>query len=143
MKRVVAPLATREFVKKTVDHSIAKAIAPLTTKKELADAIAPLATKKELAEAIAPLATKDFVTKTVDDAKVELHGAIAMVMKHIDARFVDYDKKVRAMFAETSKELAQHTQAILEAVRTMAKAVDDKYSDLPGRVSRLEAERGH
>lgn len=100
-----------------VEDTIERAIAPLATKKELADAITSLATKQELETAIS-------------DAKIELHGAIATVMKHMDARFT-----------QQSQELARHVQAILEEMRTMIRAVDDKYADLPERVSRLEAER--
>jgi chromosome segregation ATPase len=35
-------------------------------------------------------------------------------------------------------ELARHAQANHEASRTLLAAIDDKYADLPGRVSRLE-----
>jgi hypothetical protein len=36
-------------------------------------------------------------------------------------------------------ELARHTRAIQESMSTQISAVDDKYDDLPARVSQLEA----
>jgi SpoVK/Ycf46/Vps4 family AAA+-type ATPase len=93
------------------------------TKKDLSEL--RVETKKDLSEL--RLETK----KDLEEAKMELHGAIAMVLKHMDARFT-----------QQSVELARHVNAILEEMRTMVKAVDEKYADLPGRVSRLEAERG-
>jgi hypothetical protein len=98
-----------------------KAVAPLATKKALERAIALLATKEELAKAIAPLATRE-----------EMHQGFSLLLNRMDA-----------MFTAQSKELARHVQAVLEEVRSMIRAVDDKYADLPGRVSRLEDERGH
>ena len=36
-------------------------------------------------------------------------------------------------------ELARHTRAIQEAMSTQISVIDDKYDDLPARVSQLEA----
>jgi F0F1-type ATP synthase membrane subunit b/b' len=36
-------------------------------------------------------------------------------------------------------ELARHAKAIQEAMSTQISAIDEKYADLPARVSRLEA----
>ena len=36
-------------------------------------------------------------------------------------------------------ELARHTRAIQESMSTQISVVDDKYDDLPARVSQLEA----
>lgn len=49
------------------------------------------------------------------------------------------DSKIDAMGARLSAELAQHTNRILDAVYEITGAVDEKYSDLPPRVTRLEA----
>ena len=55
----------------------------------------------------------------------------------------DLRKSLEAWGHEVSKrlsgELAQHTKAILEAMRRDVAAVDDKYRDLPPRVKKLEA----
>jgi len=49
----------------------------------------------------------------------------------LDARFAVFEHRMSA-------ELARHTKAILEALTTQIGVVDDKYKDLPPRVSRLE-----
>jgi hypothetical protein len=36
-------------------------------------------------------------------------------------------------------ELARHSKAIQEALSTQISTIDDKYADLPARVSQLEA----
>jgi len=36
-------------------------------------------------------------------------------------------------------ELARHTKAIEEAMSTQISTIDEKYADLPARMSRLEA----
>ena len=43
-----------------------------------------------------------------------------------------------ARFTELSAELARHAQAIHEAATRQIAALDDKYSDLPKRMTRLE-----
>jgi len=94
-----------------------EAIAPLATKAELA----PLATKAELAQAIAPLATK---------AELELWGGALM------ARL---DGAIQHLHRELQADLARHANALHEWLGSMLRAHDEKYTDLPGRVSRLES----
>jgi hypothetical protein len=43
-----------------------------------------------------------------------------------------------ALLERLMTELARHTRAIQEAMATQISVVDEKYADLPGRVSRLE-----
>ncbi|HMG56356.1 MAG TPA: hypothetical protein VK601_22810 [Kofleriaceae bacterium] len=70
---------------------------------------AQMATKDDLAELAARMATK---------ADLEIWGG--------------------ALFERLLTELARHTKAIQEALSTQVSTIDDKYADLPGRVSHLE-----
>ena len=88
---------------------------------EFREAIAPLATKAELAQAIAPLATK---------AELELWGGALM------ARL---DGAIQHLHRELQADLARHANALPEWLGSMLRAHDEKYTDLPGRVSRLES----
>jgi hypothetical protein len=44
-----------------------------------------------------------------------------------------------ALFERLLTELARHTKAVQEALSTQISTFDDKYADLPARVSHLEA----
>jgi len=94
---------------KLLRAEIHQAIAPLATKAELA----PLATKAELA----PLATK---------AELELWGGALL------ARIDSSQQQLQA-------DLARHANALHEWLGSMLRAHDEKYTDLPGRVGRLES----
>jgi hypothetical protein len=48
-------------------------------------------------------------------------------------------QELQAVQQALSTELAQHTRVILEAMQTQIRAVDEKYADLPARVTRLES----
>ncbi len=52
----------------------------------------------------------------------------------VDLGFRELSTRIDGLYGE----LARHTRAILESMSTQISAVDDKYADLPGRVSRLE-----
>jgi hypothetical protein len=121
LQEAIAPLAT----KVELHEAIAKAVAPLATKRELQEAIAPLATKVELheaiAKAVAPLATK---------VELEIWGGALM------ARM---DTQLEGLRRDLQTDFARHANAIFEAAQAMIRAIDDKYTDLPGRVSRLES----
>jgi hypothetical protein len=109
-------------------------VAKLATKAELreaiAGAIAPLATKAELREAIAgaiaPLATK---------VELELWGGA------LDAKISNLDEAIRSMPERLAVENARHFAVIYEAVRRDISVVDEKYADLPRRVTDLESSR--
>jgi hypothetical protein len=103
---------------KLLRSELQQAIAPLATKAELQQAIALLATKAELQQAVALLATK---------AELELWGGA--LLAHIDRGY-----------QQLQIDLARHANALLEAMATMVRGLDDKYADLPGRVVRLESE---
>ena len=102
-----------------------EAIALLATKRELQEAIAPLATKVELREAIAkavaPLATK---------VELEIWGGALM------ARM---DTQLEGLRRDLQSDFARHANAIFESAQAMIRALDDRYTDLPGRVTKLES----
>ena len=98
---------------KLLRAEIHQAIAPLATKAELA----PLATKAELEQAVAKLATK---------AELELWGGALL------ARIDSSQQQLQA-------DLARHANALHEWLGSMLRAHDEKDTDLPGRVGRLES----
>ncbi len=73
--------------------------------------------RSELQQAIAPLATK---------AELELWGGA--LLAHIDRGH-----------QQLQIDLARHANALHESMATMMRGLDDKYTDLPGRVGRLES----
>jgi hypothetical protein len=130
LQQAIARLATKA--------ELAKAVAPLATKVELAKAVAPLATKVELAKAVAPLATKVELREAIAKAvaplatKVELEIWGGALMARMDAQLDGLRRDLRS-------DLARHANAIFESAQAMIRAIDDKYTDLPGRVTRLES----
>jgi hypothetical protein len=122
-------------------------IAPLATKAELRAEIAPLATKAELQSAIAPLATKAEIALLATKAeiallatKAELRAEVALLATKVEldlwggallARMDAFEHRLLA-------EVARHTNATFEAMSTQISVIDEKYADLPPRVSRLE-----
>ena len=97
----------------------------------------------ELQAAIAPLATK---------AELELWGgALVARMQHGEQRIdrlaqqteqqiQQLDHRLQQFEQRLLTELARHTSAVHEAMRTQIKASTEPFDDLPGRVSRLETE---
>ena len=164
LREAVAPLATKAELQTAIAPLATKAelqtaIAPLATKAELQTAITPLATKAELQTAIAPLATKAELQAAIAPlatrAELELWGgALVARMQHgeqrIDRLAQQTEQQIQQLDQRVSDrlqqfeqrllvELARHTSAIHEAMRTEIKASFEPLADLPGRVSRLEA----
>jgi len=110
------PVTRREF-RGTLAAEIAKLATKEELREEIAKEIAKLATKEELREAVAKLATKE-----------ELRESLELWAGALEAR----------LQAHFGAELARHSAAIIEAVTSQIRALDDKYKDLPPRVSRLE-----
>lgn len=88
--------------------------APVTT-GELQDELRLL--RSELRQAVAPLATK---------AELELWGGALLA-------------RIDRTHQQLQIDLARHANALHESMATMIRAIDDKYTDLPGRVGRLES----
>jgi len=76
-------------------------------------------------------------------------GELRAEMAALEDRF---DKKLEARLAVMATkadleiwggallaEIGRHTKAVLEAMSTQISVIDDKYKDLPARVSHLEA----
>jgi phage shock protein A len=53
----------------------------------------------------------------------------------------DLARQFQAMETRLGEDLARHIGAVQESIRTMISVVDDKYADLPGRVTALEDNR--
>ena len=133
LREAVAPLATKaEIAALASKAELREAIARLATKEELQAAFALFATKEELRAAIAPLATKaeiaTLATKAEMDHRFEIWGGALL-------------DRISKSEQHVLSELARHANAIQESLRVQIVAVDDKYADLPERVSRLERER--
>jgi hypothetical protein len=140
IQTAVAPLAT----KAELHQEIQTAVAPLATKTELQAAIATLASKAELQAAIAPLATKVELQAAIAPlaTKVELElwgGALVARMQHGEQRIDRLEQQFQQFEQRFLTELARHTSAILEAMRTEIKACIEPLADLPERMTRVEA----
>lgn len=78
--------------------------------------------------------------------KRELHEALevwggaleARIDARFDARISRLETKTEQSKDQLSAELAQHADRILEETRKMVGVIDQKYSDLLGRVDALE-----
>jgi hypothetical protein len=115
-------------------------------------------TLEELREELASYATKadlsSYPTKADLASSLEIWaGALVARMDDrfermtawIAGEFARRDERMHEAFAHYERrmheEIARHTQATLEAMRTQISVVDDKYRDLPARVTALENAR--
>ena len=64
--------------------------------------------------------------------------AIDQRFEAIDQRFEAIDQRFDSFRVEVGAEIARHLGAFEESLRAQIRALDDKYSDLPGRVAKLE-----
>src|SRR5262249_1711833 len=122
--------ATKDELKKlATNDELQAAVAKLATKDELQAAVAKLATKDELQAAVAKLATKAdlerFPTKEETKLWIETWGLALL------ARMDEREERLMQELARLAR--AQHE----ENIKLLA-VFDDKYKDLPGRVTRLE-----
>jgi hypothetical protein len=138
---------------------IQQATEPLATKTELERAIESLATKAELERAIEPLATK----AELQQVKAELEKAIGQLATKVELEMwggallerIDSDwrrtqaqltslehrlfERIERMQQQLQTDLSRHANAIHESVAALIHGFDDKYKDLPPRVTRLES----
>jgi chaperonin cofactor prefoldin len=82
--------------------------------------LAEMATKADLAQLEAKMATKADLAQLATQMATNL------------------DLWGGALFERLLTELARHTKASQEALSTLISTIDDKYADLPARVSHLE-----
>ena len=66
------------------------------------------------------------------DHKLEMWGGALL------ARMESFEARMQSSETRMLTELARHTKAIQESLSTQIAVVDEKYTDLPGRVNRLE-----
>lgn len=75
----------------------------------------------------------------------ELKEELAAFEERLEQRFDDFEQKLEQKlderFSKMLAELAQHVNAGLEQTRIWFGVIDDKYKDLPPRVTTLEADR--
>lgn len=121
----------------------------VVTKKHLEKVLEGYPTSKDLAKALEPLATKVDLEKYATKPDLETWAG-ALEHRIITAMRAELRAELRSdLRAELSTAMAQsehrldaqmarHCKAIEESIRGMVRAVDDKYSDLPARVTRLE-----
>ena len=105
---------------RAVDRKLEQRLATLATKADLVD----LATKVDLIRQEAKADLVDLATK-VDLIRQETKAALEIWGG--------------ALLEHLRTELVHHIKAYQEATSSQVSVVDDKYADLPGRVSHLEA----
>ena len=75
--------------------------------------------------------------------KGEFHDVMKNLFEYLDRKFDAIDKRFLSFGIEMKDwfrlELAQHTGAVDERHRTELSVIDDKFKDLPERVTKLEA----
>jgi hypothetical protein len=105
------------------------------TRGELREELAQLATKAELAQ----LATKAELAQLA--TKVDLWGGALVARIQSGERFMErLLERIDSSEQRLLAELARHTKASAEAMVAQISIIDEKYADLPLRMSRLEAE---
>jgi YesN/AraC family two-component response regulator len=135
-----------EHLRQEFKRELKQELAPLATKQELAQLatkqeLAQLATKQELAhlatkQELAHLATKQELVPLATKRELELWGgALQARIETSEQRLIE---RIDGTERRLSAELARHVGAIHEAMLAWFAASDEKYADLPGRMSRLE-----
>ena len=124
------------------------------TRRDLTEALADQPTKQDLQTALANHPTKQDLQRYATKLDLETWGGA--LMARMDARFERgfaemrqiLDERLDRRFAEMRQilaesqrtmiaELARHSVANAEDLRTRVRAVDDQYRDLPPRVTKL------
>ena len=142
-----APNPSKERVTRA---DLEAAIEPLATKVELEAASEPLATKL----ALEPLATKVALDALRTDLKTEIQqvqvsveelrssaaAEFALVRAEMvtKERFEDVTRAVLVGIESVRTDLVQHVNTILTRVTDEIAVVDEKYADLPERMTALE-----
>ena len=101
------------------------------TRAELREELASYATKADLAELKAELANHP----TTDEMRTALDALVARLRDAIH-------ESRHALAAQLSAEIARAFRAIDDSVAQRLTGFEDKYRDLPARVSRLEEVTG-
>lgn len=77
------------------------------------------------------------------DHKLEMWGGALLARMEsfemrMETRMQSFETRMQSLETRMLTELARHTQAIQESLTTQIAVIDEKYTDLPGRVNRLE-----
>jgi hypothetical protein len=121
-------------------------------REQLQKELARYATKDDLVaaknELRAELASKDDLRRVEHRFETTSQNMLQILLREMDRRdarmvaeFAAIRGEIADMRGSLHSELAQHTRAIEESTRAQLRVLDDKYADLPSRVSALEAER--
>jgi plasmid stabilization system protein ParE len=159
IQTAIAPLATRAELHQ-VQHELQTTIASLATRaelhqvqQELQTTIASVATRAELHRVQQELQTT--IASLATRTELEMWGgALVARIQHGEQRLSNLERgqdqliglvqQTQQQIQQTEQrllaELARHTSAVHEAMRTQIKAGTEPFDDLPGRVSRLETE---
>jgi len=114
----------------------------MATKADLAQLEAKMATKADLAQLEAKMATKADLAQL--EAKMatnltQMEAKIATNLVQLETKMAyKLDLWGGALFERLLTELARHIRASQEALSTQISTFDDKYADLPARVTHLE-----
>jgi hypothetical protein len=81
--------------------------------------------------------TRGELREEIEQLEIRLEEKLEQKLAHMATK-VDLEIWGGALLERLMTELARHTRAIQEAMATQISVVDEKYADLPGRVSRLE-----
>jgi hypothetical protein len=114
------------------------------TRRELREELADYPKRQELETWGGALNAKIDATASRLDAKIEALGSrldakIDALRHDMTARFDASSREMAATFDALSLELARHANRILDSTREMVGVIDEKYNDLPRRVTTLEA----
>jgi chromosome segregation ATPase len=71
-------------------------------------------------------------------AEVPTRAEIETRFAQVDQRFAQVDQRFTQLERHVSSEIAQHTRASNEESRGQLAAIDEKYADLPARMTRVE-----
>lgn len=80
------------------------------------------------------------LTTLMNHVATSAENVTSTLMTVMDQRFAAVDQRMVAMEQRLMVELARHSRVNAESLATQITAIDEKYSDLPERVSRLEAQ---
>jgi len=94
-------------------------------------------TRGELREELAQLEVRLEKLEQKLDQKLEIWGGA--LLTRIEAGERRQAEWAASFEQRLLTDLARHTKAPFEAMAMQVSAIDDKYAELPGRVSRLEA----
>jgi chromosome segregation ATPase len=114
-----------------LDQKLEQRLAPLATKAELEIWRGALLARIESGE--------QRLIRRIDGLEQRFDG-LEQRFDGLEQRFDGLEQRFDGLEQRLLTELARHTRAIYESISTLISIIDEKYADLPPRMSRLEAE---